>query len=84
MEKTNLGVKPLGRGDVISPTIQAEIKALKEYGEETRAAGLVNNECAAKLHRIATVNYAEALDKIYKTKRADIYIKTYRELKLEI
>lgn len=58
--KANLGVRPvdaLGRGAEMSEVVLAEIKALKTYAEELRAAAPINSPEKAKLHRQATLRY---------------------------
>lgn len=79
-DKTNLGVKPLGRQGIISPQVQKEITALKNYGAALRAAGPSNNEAAAKLHRQAALNYLTELGAF---DRLAAFKKTFTELGLD-
>ena len=59
--QTNLGTKPLGRGETVSPRVQAENVALKLYRAALQAAGPANTEAAGKLHRKAWDRYDLAI-----------------------
>ncbi len=68
-EKTNLGVKPIGRGEVTSPVVLREIASLKKYGEALRAFSPVDSEEKAMAHRAAFLVHLEDLGKYDQAKR---------------
>ena len=79
-DKTNLGVKPLGRQGYVSPSEQKKITALKNYGAALRKAGAVNSEAKAKLHRQASLDYLMELGEF---DRLAAFKKTFDELGLD-
>lgn len=63
IEKTNLGVKPLGRGEEISEVVQFENNCLKEFKNELATIGYVNSPEAAAKYRNALVKYYDKINK---------------------
>lgn len=56
-EKTNLGVRPLGRGNEVSEVVAEENKQLSEFIEGTRKMGRVNSPEKAKEYRDLLLSY---------------------------
>ncbi len=81
-EKTNIGVKPLGRMGVIPERIQEENAVFKEFIADCGVIGAVNNHGAVLKLRAAQIKYYEGNDKIYGTKRAVEMRKIYKSLNL--
>lgn len=66
IEKTNLGVKPLGRGEVTSPEVQRRIECLRAYKKEMDEARpdvqVPMDEGVAHKYRVALLNFTYAYE----------------------
>ena len=81
MEKTNLGVRPVGGKTSMgeSEVVARENKALAEYVKDLKAAGPANCVENSKKHRIALLEYYKKIfPNAYKRTRA-----FFDEMKLE-